>query len=239
MNELLHIQAFDHETAFPDLDCALDEPNGLIAVGGDLSPARLLMAYRHGVFPWFEEHQPILWWSPDPRAVLYPKQLRITRSLKKSIRNRGYKVTFDANFSAVIRACSQPRAYGRDTWITEDMINAYQQLHDLGHAHSIEVWHGSELVGGLYGVLSGQMFFGESMFSLKTDASKMAFVYLCVYAESMGMPFIDCQLPNDHLMSLGAETMPRKTFKHALATYVNMPDVMWRAPKNYQVIEWM
>ncbi len=200
----------------------MDEPNGLLAIGGDLSAERLLSAYHQGIFPWFDDHQPILWWSPNPRAVIFPDQLRITRSLRKSMRNRGYRVTFDTAFSAVISACQHtPRSDQNGTWITEEMVDAYTQLHYLGHAHSVECWHEEQLVGGLYGLSIGKLFFGESMFSIKTDASKVAFVTLAQRLQKAGFPLIDCQVPNSHLTSLGATDIPRKEFQHYLKNYLH------------------
>lgn len=199
--------------AFPDASSALDEPNGLLAVGGDLSPQRLLCAYRRGIFPWFNEDQPILWWSPDPRAVLFPETLRVSRSLAKSLRNRGYEIRIDTAFEDVIRACAAPRASQPETWITRDMMDAYNQLHALGHARSVEVWRDGLLRGGLYGVSMGRVFFGESMFSLERDASKVALVHLC----RSGFELIDCQVVSGHLLRLGAVELPRKDFTRLLA----------------------
>lgn len=224
---------------FPDIDRALDDPNGLLAIGGDLQATRLLKAYRQGIFPWFSDGQPILWWSPDPRAVLYPAHLRITRSLRQSLRNRGYRVSFDEDFAAVIRACAAPRSYESGTWITQDMIQAYIDLHQRGDAHSIEVWQDDKLVGGLYGLLLGRLFFGESMFSRAIDASKVAFVHLSCFAAIHDMPFIDCQLPNEHLMSLGAENLSRSEFKRDLAQHVALPPADWSAPGMDRLNDWL
>lgn len=208
--------------AFPPIEQALTEPNGLLAVGGDLSSGRLLSAYQHGIFPWFDENQPILWWSPNPRAVLFPEALNVSRSLRKSMRNRGYQVTYDQAFPAVIAACqTTPRGEQSGTWITEEMKASYTQLHYLGYAHSVECWSEGALVGGLYGLSIGKLFFGESMFSTKTDASKVAFAHLAQSLHQAGFPLIDCQISNPHLNRLGATTIPRKEFQHYLKDYLH------------------
>lgn len=194
--------------AFPDVDFALEEPNGLLALGGDLAPERLLYAYAHGIFPWYSEGQPILWWSPDPRMALEPGDLKISRSLRKTIRRGEYQVTLSHCFQRVVRGCAAPRATESGTWILPEMMHAYGRLHELGHAHSIECWHGEELAGGLYGVAIGRVFFGESMFSVRRDASKVALAHLC----SLGYALIDCQLPSEHLERLGARPMTRDGF---------------------------
>lgn len=197
---------------FPSVDQALQEPNGLLAVGGDLSPERLLNAYRHGVFPWYEEDQPILWWSPDPRLVLFPEKLKVSRSLGKVLRKGRFRVTWDQAFEAVLHECAEPREeYGR-TWLVPQMIAAYVRLHRLGWAHSVEAWLGADLVGGLYGIALGRTFFGESMFHRETDASKVAFVTAVEALRSWGYAMIDCQVHTDHLASLGAEPVPRARF---------------------------
>jgi leucyl/phenylalanyl-tRNA--protein transferase len=205
------------DIAFPPVETALHEPNGLLAAGGDLSPERLLSAYRQGIFPWYSEGQPILWWSPDPRAVLFPERLHISRSLRKALRRSPYAITVDQDFAAVIQGCREvPRKQGPGTWIVSEMLQAYCRLHDRGHAHSIECWQGGRLVGGLYGVALGQVFFGESMFSLAPDASKIAFVHL---ARSGKYRLIDCQQPSEHLSRLGAECIPRREFTRLVSTY--------------------
>lgn len=209
-----------HGQDFPPIEQALKEPNGLLAAGGDLSVNRLLKAYSRGIFPWFDDDQPILWWSPDPRAVMFPQDLHISRSLHKTLRSNCFRVSFDEDFDAVIRACSAPRRGSQGTWITEDIIDAYNAFHARGFAHSVECWHGDELVGGLYGVALGRLFFGESMFSRMTDASKVAFVHLVKQLEAWDFPLIDCQIMNPHLASLGATLMPRATFKHWLNDFV-------------------
>ncbi|ATI03192.1 MULTISPECIES: leucyl/phenylalanyl-tRNA--protein transferase [Cycloclasticus] len=204
---------------FPSLDYALEEPNGLLAAGGTLSPQRLLNAYRCGIFPWFEEDQPILWWSPDPRLVLKPNDLHISRSLKKCINKNLYSCTVDKAFNEVIVACSTSRKEQQGTWITDSMIDAYQTLFTLGHAHSVEVWADEKLVGGLYGVSIGQVFFGESMFSRLDNASKVGFAFLCKQLSQWEFQLIDCQVHSDHLERLGASTIPRKEFAEQLAVY--------------------
>lgn len=209
----------DTSYAFPDVSLALTEPDGLLAIGGDLSPARLLSAYRHGIFPWYNRDQPILWWSPDPRAVLFLDRLKISRSLKKTLRKCPFEVTLDRNFSAVIKACSETRADNAGTWITDDMFAAYNQMYALGFAHSVECWKDDRLVGGLYGIAIGKVFFGESMFSHETDASKVALVYLCQFLSNRGYQFIDCQVSSNHLISMGAETISRKSFVDYLEKY--------------------
>jgi leucyl/phenylalanyl-tRNA--protein transferase len=201
---------------FPDPAGADDSVGGLLAVGGDLTSAHLLDAYAHGIFPWFER-KPVLWWSPDPRAVIRPDQFKVPRSLAKRIRNGGFTVTFDTAFREVIARCAAPRDGARGTWITADMQRAYLRLHDEGFAHSIESWLEGRLVGGLYGISLGSMFFGESMFSTERDASKVAFHALCRRLESWSFDLIDCQLENPHLTRLGVGTIPRADFLAALA----------------------
>lgn len=206
---------------FPPLQAALTEPNGLLAVGGDLDPERLLAAYRRGIFPWYEDPQPILWWSPDPRAVLFPAKVHISRSLRK-IRRRGeLSVTFDKAFRRVIRGCATLDLSRSGTWITSDMLNAYIRMHELGWAHSVEVWRGQELVGGLYGMCIGRVFFGESMFSRASNASKVALATLCEWLDSQGVELIDCQVGNPHLYSMGAEDITRREFSRLLDALVN------------------
>ena len=197
---------------FPPVEQALDEPPGLLAAGGDLSPARLLAAYRRGVFPWYSPGQPVLWWAPDPREVIFPDQFRPSRSLAKTLRNRGFETAFDRDFEAVIRACAGPRHGVRGTWITSDMRAAYLRLHELGVAHSIETWLEGRLVGGLYGVQLGRIFFGESMFSRETDASKVALARLVEQCLARNIALIDCQMPSPHLRSLGSRPIPRHRF---------------------------
>ncbi|MET0088317.1 MAG: leucyl/phenylalanyl-tRNA--protein transferase [Sedimenticola sp.] len=211
------------DAPFPDVSDALSEPNGLLAVGGDLSVERLLNAYRHGIFPWYSAGQPILWWSPDPRTVMYPEKLKVSRSLKKSLRNRGFQVSFDRDFSAVIDACSEPRESDPGTWITGEMKNAYLAMHQQGHAHSVEIWLDGDLVGGLYGIAIGRVFFGESMFSRTSDASKVALVHLTGKLLGWGYRLIDCQVYTSHLVSLGAEEISREQFCSALESLCEEP----------------
>jgi leucyl/phenylalanyl-tRNA--protein transferase len=210
---------------FPPLEQALDDPDGLLAAGGDLSPPRLLAAYRHGIFPWYSAGQPLLWWSPDPREVLLPGEFRRSRSLGKTLRNRGFEVTFDREFAAVIDACAARREHSAGTWITPEMHDAYCELHTLGFAHSVEVRLNGALVGGLYGVLLGQVFFGESMFSRERDASKAALAHLVERGLVAGLQLIDCQLPTPHLRSLGSKPMPRSVFSALVARYARTDDV--------------
>jgi leucyl/phenylalanyl-tRNA--protein transferase len=204
--------ADDPPTVLPAAERALREPNGLLAAGGALTPEWLLHAYRHGVFPWYSRGQPILWWSPDPRCVLRPADFRRTRSLAQSIRNRGYETRVDTGFAAVIDACAAPRDGEPGTWIVPAMRRAYLELHARGIAHSVETWLGDRLVGGLYGVRLGAMFYGESMFARERDASKVALARLVEDAARSGIELVDCQLPTPHLASLGAVAMPRERF---------------------------
>jgi leucyl/phenylalanyl-tRNA--protein transferase len=202
---------------FPPLDQALDEPEGLLAAGGDLSAARLLAAYRRGIFPWYSSGQPVLWWCPDPREVLLPAEFKCSRSLAKTLRNRGFEVTFDREFAFVVTACAARREHSTGTWITPEMHAAYCDLHARGHAHSVEVRLNGALVGGLYGVLMGRVFFGESMFSRERDASKVALAWMVERALVVGLQLIDCQLPTPHLRSLGSKPIPRSRFSALVA----------------------
>lgn len=201
------------EHVFPPLDTALVEPNGLLAAGGDLNPQRLLAAYRHGIFPWYSAGEPVLWWSPDPRMVLFPDELKISRSLARTLRNANYEVRMDTAFGDVIHACAgKPREGQLGTWITEAMQKAYRALHRLGYAHSVETWIDGRLAGGLYGIALGQAFYGESMFSNVRDASKIALAHLCAHLKRRGFGIIDCQMETAHLASLGARPIPRREF---------------------------
>ena len=213
---------------FPPVERALKNPNGLLAAGADLSVERLLEAYRRGIFPWYSGNQPPLWWSPDPRMVLHCAELRVSRSLGKSIRNKGYEVRIDTSFPAVLEGCGH-RPEG--TWLGGDMKTAYLRLHHEGHAHSFETWQGDDLVGGLYGVALGRMFYGESMFSRATDASKVALVKLVETLKTRGFSMIDCQMHTPLLESLGAREVPRREFLRALASLVNYPErpMKWSA----------
>ena len=215
------IPLLEKNTPFPPAARALVQPNGLLAAGADLTPARLLEAYRHGIFPWYSEGEPILWWSPDPRMVLFTEQLKVSRSLAKSVRNKGFEVRFDTVFAAVIDACAAPRHGQGGTWITAEMRTAYLRLHRLGHAHSVETWRAGELQGGLYGVAIGRMFFGESMFARAADASKVALVALVQDLHRRGFPLIDCQMVTRHLVSLGARAIPRAEFLRRVEALVN------------------
>lgn len=211
----------DDGAAFPPVDLALRDPDGLLAFGGSLSVQRLLHAYRQGIFPWYSEGQPIMWWSPDPRAVLFPDELNISRSLRKTLKKDLYSVTLDTAFAEVMDACAAPREDDAGTWITDDMKDAYYNLHQQGHAHSVEAWQDGELVGGLYGVAIGKVFFGESMFTRRTDASKVAFVHLVQQLKKWGYALIDCQVHSGHLASLGATNIPRSKFISLLNEHCN------------------
>lgn len=202
---------------FPPVEQALIHPDGLLAVGGDLTPTRLMIAYRRGIFPWYSEEQPILWWSPSQRMVLFPEHLKIARSLRKVIKKQRFHLTFDQNFRGVITACAQqPRPGQLGTWITDDMIEAYCQLHDYNFAHSVESWYEGQLVGGLYGIVLGKVFFGESMFSHVNDASKVAFVHFVHQLQRWGYELIDCQAHTHHLQHFGAFNIPREQYLRLL-----------------------
>ncbi len=227
------------EEPFPPVEVAWEEPNGLLAVGGDLSLPRLLNAYKAGIFPWFGPREPIYWWSPDPRAVLFPHKIRITRSLRKSMRNKGYRVTFDTCFADVVDACAAPRAYTNGTWITHEMHTAYCMLHARDIAHSIEVWNpAGELVGGLYGVVTGGVFNGESMFSREPDTSKMAMVAMAYHLQKWGFAVIDCQIANPHLVNMGAENIPRADYLSILHQHLHKPAVRWEVDEAFDLSTW-
>lgn len=211
------LDPYEPECRFPDASLALEEPNGLLAIGGNLRPASLLAAYRRGIFPWYEEGQPVLWWSPDPRLVLFPERLRVSRSLDRVLRRGVYDVSFDRAFGEVVRACGEPRAGAAGTWITAEMIDAYLRLHEMGYAHSVEAWYEGRLAGGLYGVALGRVFFGESMFHRRSDASKAAFVTLVRRLQAWGYAMIDCQMETPHLVRFGAEGLPRARFIELLS----------------------
>ena len=207
----------DSDTPFPPLARALSEPNGLLAAGADLSAGRLIDAYRHGIYPWYSEGQPLLWWSPDPRMVLYVSEFRISRSLGKRIKRREFDVRIDTAFDQVIDACaSVPRDQQRGTWITGAMGLAYRRLHTLGYAHSVEAWRGHELAGGLYGLALGGVFFGESMFTRAPDASKVSLAALVALLQQRGVTLIDCQQETEHLASMGARPISRRKFARHL-----------------------
>ena len=215
----------ERDDPFPSVEKALKNPNGLLCAGADLSPGRLLAAYRGGIFPWYSGGEPILWWSPDPRMVLYCDELKVSRSLDKNLRNKGFEMRIDTAFADVIKACSEPRKGESGTWLDEDMRAAYLALHRSGHAHSVETWQGGRLVGGLYGIAIGRGFFGESMFSRTTDASKVALVALVGALRARGFPMIDCQQRTPLLASLGAREIPRRDFLRHIAALVNYPEL--------------
>lgn len=218
------------EEPFPPLESALDAPNGLLAAGGDLAIPRLLRAYREGIFPWYEDGQPILWWSPDPRTVLFTDRVKVSRSLGKTLRSGRFQVSLDTCFDRVIEACAGPRRGSHGTWITPELRQAFCALHKSGHAHSVEVWRDGHLVGGLYGLAIGRMFFGESMFSHVPDASKVTLVTLCRHLAERGVPLIDCQTRTPHLIGMGAECIPRGRFRELLDLLCPLPctEGTWR-----------
>jgi leucyl/phenylalanyl-tRNA--protein transferase len=225
------------DSPFPPVERALEQPNGLLCAGGDLSIARLLDAYRHGIFPWYSGGEPILWWSPDPRMVLFTDALKVSRSLAKSIRNKGYTVRVDTAFAAVLEGCAAPRGAAADddgtgaeagTWLGAAMRAAYRALHEAGYAHSVETWLDGELVGGLYGVALGRMFYGESMFSRAVDASKVALVALVERLQARGFPLIDCQVRTPLLAGLGAREIPRRDFLRCVAALVHYAEPVAR-----------
>jgi leucyl/phenylalanyl-tRNA---protein transferase len=224
------LSAQDEPEWFPPLERALDEPQGLLAAGGDLSTARLLAAYRRGIFPWYSAGQPVLWWSPDPRAVLFPGEFHCTRSLAKTLRNRGFESAIDRDFAGVIEACAAPRAHSVGTWITPEMLAAYVELYRRGYAHSVETYRGSRLVGGLYGVRLGGVFFGESMFSRERDASKVALARLVDTCRSEGIVVIDCQVASAHLESLGSRCVPRVRFQALVREHASPAPLPMRLP---------
>ena len=220
---------------FPPLERAMAEPNGLLAAGADLSPARLLTAYRSGIFPWYGKDQPVLWWSPDPRMVLFPAEFRVPRSLAKRLRRRDYEIRTDTAFETVMRACAAPRDGDAGTWITPDMVAAYCELHRLGHAHCVETWIDGELAGGLYGIALGRAFYGESMFTRAPDASKIALAHLVRQLMQWQFGMIDCQMNTTHLARFGAREIPRSEFSRRLAELVNYPSsaAVWRFDIDY------
>ena len=224
------IPFLEPDEPFPPVECALRDPNGLLAAGADLSPERLLDAYARGIFPWFGDDDPLLWWSPDPRMVLAVSDIRISRSLRRVLRSGRFHVTMDTAFAEVMAGCAEPRAEQDGTWITPEMTRAYGRLAALGFAHSVEVWSDGRLAGGLYGVAIGRMFFGESMFSRVSDASKVALVHLVRQLERWGLPIIDCQMSTPHLASLGARDVARAGFLRDVARLVRQPAVPapWR-----------
>lgn len=226
INRLNWLDPYDDQAPFPPVELALQDPNGLLAFGGNLSTTRLLNAYRAGIFPWYSEDQPIMWWSPDPRSVLFPEHLKVSRSLRKTLRKQTFDITMNQDFEAVIIRCAKPRVNDSSTWITRDMKAAYCRLHRAGHAISVEAWHEGELVGGLYGIAMGQVFFGESMFAHRTDASKVAFVQFVQQLQRWGFRLIDCQVETPHLNSLGAINISRKQFIEYLDQWCEAPTKM-------------
>jgi leucyl/phenylalanyl-tRNA---protein transferase len=219
------IPFLEADDPFPPVDEALHDPNGLLAAGADLSPARLLDAYAHGIFPWFGDEDPLLWWSPDPRMVLYTNELHVSRSLRKTMRSGRFTVTLDRAFSDVMLGCAAPREDHEGTWITTEMRAAYARLSAMGYAHSAEAWRDGELVGGLYGVAIGRMFYGESMFARVPDASKVAFATLVQQLTRWGFPLIDCQMSTPHLATLGARDIPRPQFLAEVDRAVAQPPI--------------
>jgi len=226
-----------HILDFPNLTSALKEPNGLLAAGGSLSKDWLLEAYSRGIFPWYEDGQPILWWSPDPRLILIPEHFRASRSLRKLLRKGIYKVSFNKSFSDVLDGCRTNNRKYEGTWITDEMANAYKNLHHIGVAHSVEVWSSETLVGGLYGIALGKVFFGESMFSEVDNSSKIALLYLVLHLKEWGFKLIDCQVRSEHLLSLGAIEIPRSKFTGMLPFLVRNGEKIgdWRIKE--QLIE--
>lgn len=221
---------------FPPVSRALRSPNGLLAAGADLSPERLLDAYSRGIFPWFSEGEPILWWSPHPRMVLFPGELKVSRSLRRTVARATFETRFDTAFEAVMRECAAPRDGQAGTWIVPGMVRAYTRLHELGFAHSVESWKDGRLAGGLYGILLGRVFFGESMFSRETDASKAALVKLVERLRTLDVRVIDCQQATRHLASLGAREIPRREFAQMLAESIQYPPTGSRWPATEE--EW-
>ncbi len=225
--------------SFPPLELALREPSGLLCAGGDLTPQRLVLAYLNGIFPWYSPGEPILWWSPDPRMVLFPAEFRISRSLRKTLRNGNYRVRLDTEFKTVIRACARtPRKDQPGTWITPEIQAAYDKLHELGYAHSVETWVDETLVGGLYGIAIGKMFYGESMFAHATDASKIAIAHLVRFLDERGFGMIDCQMNTPHLASLGAREIPRDEFIDRLQRLAVIPPLCGRWPADAAMRTW-
>jgi leucyl/phenylalanyl-tRNA--protein transferase len=217
----------DSASGFPDPAIALESPDGLLAWGGDLDPVRLGNAYHNGIFPWYSDDQPILWWSPSNRCVIFPDKVYVSKRLARLISQQKYQLTANQAFKQVMKGCALPRESQESTWITSDMVDAYCQLHKLGLAHSVEVWEGDTLAGGIYGLAIGKMFFGESMFSKARDASKVALVGLCRILEQKKFALLDCQVSNPHLESMGATDIPRETFLAILAANINLPSAQY------------
>jgi leucyl/phenylalanyl-tRNA--protein transferase len=225
---MIHLPLLDPDQPehFPDPSQALPEPNGLLAFGGDLSVTRLLAAYRNGIFPWFSDGEPLLWWSPDPRCIFETRDLRINRSLRRQLAGKHWRVSVDEAFAEVVQACAAPRKDGSGTWIVPAMIEAYIGLHALGHAHSVEVWEGDMLVGGIYGVAIGKLFCGESMFSRQSGGSKLALIELARLLRERGFPIIDAQVANAHTLSMGAREIPRAIYLDMVRRLASAPDPM-------------
>lgn len=221
-----------HSLEFPDVSLALTEPDGLLAAGGDLSPSRILAAYQQGIFPWFSPGEPILWWSPNPRTVVIPEQFHLSRSMKKQLHKNIFTVTFDQQFKQVMRECAAPRDKQDGTWISDDIIESYHTLHQAGFAHSVEVWQNNQLVGGLYGITLGRIFFGESMFSRVSNASKTGFAHLVFQLKCWDFELIDCQVESEHLLSLGAINMEREEFVS------RVKELIRKAPNNHELLHW-
>jgi len=239
--DIIWLDPNNQDETFPDIRSALIEPEGLLAAGGDLSKTRLLNAYQNGIFPWYEDGQPILWWSPHPRGVLFTEKFKISSSLRRTLRNHDWSVTFDGDFRKTVMACAAPRSYARGTWITNEMLEAYYNLHQAGHAHSVELWDNQErLIGGIYGVLIGKMFFGESMFSFVTNASKVALANLAMHMQHWGMPLLDCQLPSKHLSSLGAESLSREEYIKVMTPLCSdsAQNFKWQLDDNLDIESW-
>ena len=240
--ELKWLDPTDPNYSFPSPESALDDPEGLLAAGGDLSSERILKAYRCGIFPWYQQPQPILWWCPNPRGVLYPKQSIAHKSVLRTLRRQQWRVTFDTDFENVIQACAEPRTYSRNTWITDEMKQAYGELHEQGYAHSLEVWNQQgKLVGGIYGLAMGKIFAGESMFSRANDASKIALLSLAAYLDTWGYTMIDTQLPSKHLSSLGGQSISRKLYlqqlEHSIQQQVSTQ--AWQLGESVSLFEWL
>lgn len=231
-NRVVWLSPTEPPEAFPAIDTALREPDGLLAAGGDLSSERLLYAYRHGIFPWYDDGQPILWWSPDPRCVLEPGEFHVSRRLRRELRRSEAFLTVNRDFDAVIRACAKPRRYESGTWITADMLHAYEKLHRLGWAHSLELRADDRLIGGVYGLAVGKVFFGESMYSQAPNASKLALYGLCRILCENRFELLDCQVVSPHLLTLGAKTMPRSTFAALLDSGCSPPNAFDNWPED-------
>jgi len=239
-NRVVWLTPDDPPQQFPPVETALREPDGLLAAGGDLRPERLLAAYRQGIFPWYDEGQPLLWWSPDPRCVFQKGDFHVSRRMRRELRRSTAELRFNTAFAEVIRACAAPRRYEHGTWITDDMIDAYERLHRAGWAHSIEVWQDEALIGGLYGLVIGRAVFGESMFSLRSNASKIALLALDRMLSDDTFGIIDCQVQSSHLLSLGATTIPRSSFVATLGRLCETPTAFESWPKGpIRVSEWV